>query len=187
VQAIHRVLVGLPKWMPSVVVVQHMPENFTSAFARRLQSDSGISMDVTEGVKNQACAPGVVVIVPGNRHGVVRRHSTGYRLDLIEGPPVSRHRPSVDVLFRSVALAGGPKTLGVLLTGMGADGAVGLWEMHAAGAMTLVQDEASSVVFGMPREAIRRGAAKRILPLDRIPDFLIAWGQGESLSSLGSL
>ena len=114
-------------------------------------------------------------------HGVIRRSGTGYRVELIEGPPVCRHRPSVEVLFRSAAQAAGPFGAGVIMTGMGDDGAGGLLEMREAGALTIAQNEATCVVFGMPREAIRRGAAKLITPLDSIASTVLAWvASGES-------
>ena len=113
-----------------------------------------------------------MLIIPGNFHGVIKRSGTGFKVELIDGPPVNRHKPSVDVLFRSVAQAAGPHGAGAILTGMGDDGAMGLLEIREAGSLTIAQDQATSTVFGMPREAIRRGAARIVLPLDRIASAL---------------
>lgn len=168
VQAIQRLLSGLPADAPGVVVVQHMPPAFTTAFAQRLDQLPTIAPRVVEAHHGDLIARGLVQIVPGSAHGIIRRAGHGYRLELADGPPVNRHRPSVDVLFRSAAQAGGPNAVGILLTGMGADGAAGLAEMNKDGALTVAQDESTSVVFGMPREAIRLGAAKLVLPLDKI-------------------
>jgi two-component system chemotaxis response regulator CheB len=173
VQAVPSVLRGLSRSIPATVVVQHMPAGFTTAFAARLESDAGIAPRVVEAVSGQLLQSGTVYLVPGSAHGVVRRVGGGYRLELSNGPPVSRHRPSVDVLFRSGGQAAGPRACGVLLTGMGADGAAGLLEMKEAGSQTIAQDEATSVVFGMPREAIRRGAAAKVLPLERIAEGIM--------------
>ncbi|MBX6312527.1 MAG: chemotaxis-specific protein-glutamate methyltransferase CheB [Isosphaeraceae bacterium] len=175
IQAIKRLLAGLPPQGPGVVIVQHMPRGFTAAFADRLNKDGEIPLPVIEARPNELIRPGMALVVPGHAHGLVRRVGGGYRVELVDGPPVCRHRPSVDVLFRSVAQAAGPWAAGVLLTGMGDDGARGLLEMHEAGAWTIAQDEATSIVFGMPREAIRRGAARQVLPLDRIPAALARW------------
>ncbi len=161
--------------MPGIVIVQHMPGGFTHAFAERLDADPRIALDVVEAQPNEPLRPGRAVVVPGSAHGVVRRHGAGYRVELIEGPLVNRHRPSVDVLFRSVAQAAGPAAVGVLLTGMMDDGAQGLLEMRESGSWTIAQDAATCVVFGMPREAIRRGAARQVLPLDRIGAALVSW------------
>ncbi len=125
----------------------------------------------------------MALIVPGHAHGVIRRAGAGYRVELVEGPPVSRHRPSVDVLFRSAAQAAGPHAAGVVLTGMLDDGAQGLLEMREEGGWTIAQDEATSVVFGMPREAIRRGAARQVLPLDRIADALMKWAAARRVTT----
>ena len=119
--------------------------------------------------------PGRALVIPGDFHGLVRRSGTGYRVELVEGPPVCRHRPSVEVLFRSAAQAAGPHAAGVIMTGMGDDGAIGLLEMREAGALTIAQNEATCVVFGMPREAIRRGAAKFVTPLESIAPTVMAW------------
>jgi two-component system, chemotaxis family, protein-glutamate methylesterase/glutaminase len=168
VQAVPRMLAGFADESPGIVVVQHMPSDFTGAFAQRLNNDASIKLAVSEAQHNEPIRPGRVLVIPGDIHGLVRRTGTGYRVELIEGPQVCRHRPSVDVLFRSAAQAAGPYGVGIIMTGMGDDGAGGLREMREVGALTIAQDEATCVVFGMPREAIRRGAAKLVLPLDRI-------------------
>jgi two-component system, chemotaxis family, protein-glutamate methylesterase/glutaminase len=171
-EALREILERLPRDAPPVVVVQHMPELFTAAFARRLNECCQVS--VKEAAAGDELAPGRVLIAPGNRHLVVRRQGRHYFVEVSDGPLVSRHRPSVDVLFRSVAAAAGPHAVGALLTGMGDDGADGLLEMKRAGARTIAQDEATSVVFGMPKEAIARKAADQIAPLSRIPFLLLA-------------
>lgn len=165
-QALEAVLRGLPRTVPGIVVVQHMPEKFTAMFAQRL--DQVCALEVLEARDGQRVLPGRVLIAPGGRHMTVRRSGAQYLVEVRDGPPVNRHRPSVDVLFRSVARCAGRNALGVIMTGMGDDGARGLREMFDAGAQTIAQDEASSVVFGMPKEAIRLGAATRILALQAI-------------------
>ena len=165
-EALKVVLEGLPSSTPGIVIVQHMPSGFTGAFARRL--DSLCAMSVKEAADGDVIRRGQVLIAPGNRHMSVQRRNTTYTVSVFDGPPVSRHRPSVDVLFRSAAQAAGPNATGALLTGMGDDGATGLLEMRQMGALTIAQDEATSVVFGMPKEAIARGAAELILPLERV-------------------
>ncbi len=162
-EALRTILTTMPADAPGIVVVQHMPERFTAAFAQRL--DHICRITVKEAVPGDRVARGQALIAPGNRHLLLHRHGTQYEVELVDGPRVSRHRPSVDVLFRSVAQAAGPHAVGVLLTGMGDDGAAGLLEMKRGGATTLAQDEATSVVFGMPKEAIERGAVDRVLPL----------------------
>jgi two-component system, chemotaxis family, protein-glutamate methylesterase/glutaminase len=168
-EALRTILTAMPDDAPGIVIVQHMPERFTAAFAQRL--DQVCRIEVKEAVPGDPVVRGRALIAPGNRHLVLRRHGANYEVDLAGGPRVSRHRPSVDVLFRSVAQAAGAHAVGVILTGMGDDGAAGLLEMKRAGAATLAQDERTSVVFGMPREAIERGAADRVLPL---PDVAAA-------------
>src|SRR5262249_34827334 len=144
-EALTRLLPAFPHDAPGIVVVQHMPEGFTAAFAARLH---GLSrLEVKEAAEGDRLRPGLALVAPGNPHALVRRRGDGYEIELSDGPLVSRHRPSVDVLFRSVAQAAGPSAVGVLMTGMGDDGARGLLEMKVAGAATLAQDEASSVVF----------------------------------------
>jgi two-component system chemotaxis response regulator CheB len=170
-EALASLLQAMPHDGPGIVVVQHMPEGFTAAFAARLH---GLCrMEVKEAVGGDRVRPGLALIAPGNRHALVRRRGGAYEIELSEGPLVSRHRPSVDVLFRSAAQAAGAGAIGVLMTGMGDDGARGLLEMKEAGAATLAQDEASCVVFGMPREAIARGAVDEVLPLDRLPAAIL--------------
>ena len=161
----------MPQGCPGMVAVQHMPEGFTAAFARRLNDNCAI--EVREAADGDPMVPGRAYIAPGNRHTYVRRMGPTYFLEVRDGALVSRHRPSVNVLFRSVAQAAGPNAVGVLLTGMGDDGADGLLEMKRANAFTIAQDEASCVVFGMPREAILLGAAEEVLPLHRIPQAIL--------------
>ena len=170
-EALQSVLQAMPDDAPGIVIVQHMPEGFTRAFAQRL--DSLCSIEVREARSGDAVASGRALIAPGDRHLLLRWGGAGYVVDVIEGPLVSRHRPSVDVLFRSAAQSAGANAVGVIMTGMGSDGAEGLLEMRRAGAMTVAQDEASCVVFGMPKEAIARGAAEEIVPLSRIPAALL--------------
>ena len=170
-EALASLLQAMPHDGPGIVVVQHMPEGFTAAFAARLH---GLCrMEVKEAVGGDRVRPGLALIAPGNRHALVRRRGDCYEIELSEGPLVSRHRPSVDVLFRSAAQAAGAGAIGVLMTGMGDDGARGLLEMKEAGAATLAQDEASCVVFGMPREAIARGAVDEVVALDKLPAAIL--------------
>jgi len=165
-EALLTVLKDLPQTMPGIVIAQHMPEGYTAAFARRL---NGLcALEVVEASDGLAVEPGRAIIAAGDRHLVVERSSTGYRVRVVNSPRVSLHRPSVDVLFRSVAEAAGPRAVGVLLTGMGDDGARGLLELRQAGAATLAQDEATCVVFGMPKEALARGAVEALHPLTEI-------------------
>ena len=171
VQALGRVLQALPENSPGIVVVQHMPPNFTDLFARRLNDVCAVK--VKEAEHNDPVVQGMVLIAPGNRHMTLEKSSASYHVKLNDNPPVCYQRPSVDVLFRSVAKNAGRSAVGALLTGMGSDGAEGLLEMRQAGASTIAQDEKTCVVFGMPKEAIRRGAADCILPLDKIaPEIL---------------
>ncbi|MHB0922302.1 MAG: protein-glutamate methylesterase/protein-glutamine glutaminase [Thiomonas delicata] len=173
--ALERVLTQLPRTLPGIAVVQHMPEKFTATFAERL--DSLCALDVREGRDGDRLTPGLVLIAPGGRHMQVRRSGAQYHVEVRDGPPVNRHRPSVDVLFRSVAQCAGRNALGIILTGMGDDGARGLKDMHDAGARTVAQDEQSSVVFGMPKEAIKLGGADRILSLQDIPAAMVEYGR----------
>jgi two-component system chemotaxis response regulator CheB len=170
-QALEYVLRSMPRTSAGIVVVQHMPPAFTKSFAQRLDGLSDLS--IKEAAQGDRILSGGVLIAPGGRHLIVRRNGAQYVVDVVDGPLVSRHRPSVDVLFRSVAKSAGANALGVLMTGMGDDGARGLKEMHDAGAHTVAQDEATSVVFGMPREAIRLGAADDVLGLPEIPQALL--------------
>jgi two-component system chemotaxis response regulator CheB len=175
VQTMPILLRGLPKDAPGIVIVQHMPAEFIPTYANRLNNDPKIQIEVAVAKHQEPIRPGRALVIPGNIHGLIRRTGNGFRVELIEGPEVNRFRPSVDVLFRSTAQAAGPNAAGIILTGMLDDGARGLLEMREAGAMTVAQDEATSVVFGMPREAIRRGAATFVHPLDRIAPAVLAW------------
>ena len=166
-QAIGGVRASLPRVGPGLGSVQHKPERSTASLAQRL--DSLCQIEVREARDGDRVLPGLALIAPGGRHMQLRRSGAHYLVQVLDGPPVNRHRPSVDVLFRSVARHAGRNALGVILTGMGDDGAGGLREMFDAGADTVAQDEASCVVFGMPREAIRLGGARSVLPLAEIP------------------
>jgi two-component system chemotaxis response regulator CheB len=159
-------LESMPLDAPGIVIVQHMPENFTKAFARRLDGICNIS--VKEAENDDTVVRGRALIAPGNHHTLLKRSGARYYVEIKEGPLVSRHRPSVDVLFRSAARYAGKNALGVIMTGMGDDGARGMFEMKEAGAYNISQDEDSCVVFGMPKEAIKLGAVDRILPLEAI-------------------
>jgi two-component system chemotaxis response regulator CheB len=165
-ESLRVVLETLPEDCPGIVVVQHMPEKFTAAFAKRL--DSLCAVEVKEAEDGDAVLRGRVLIAPGNRHTSLQRKVSQYCVSVTDGPLVSRHRPSVNVLFRSAAQSAGRSAIGILMTGMGDDGADGLLEMRKAGAATVAQDEATSVVFGMPKEAIERGGACKIVPLEQI-------------------
>jgi two-component system chemotaxis response regulator CheB len=165
-EALKSILESMPPDAPGLVVVQHMPEGFTAAFAQRLNQSCRV--EVKEAVNGDRVAAGRALIAPGNLHTMVRRNGAQYAVEVTDGPLVSRHRPSVDVLFRSVAQSAGPNAVGVIMTGMGDDGAAGLLEMKHSGAFTLAQDEASCVVFGMPKEAIERGAVDRVVSLSGI-------------------
>ena len=165
-QALETVLTALPRVTPGIVIVQHMPEKFTAAFAARL--NKVCAMEVREAQHNDRVLPGLALIAPGGRHMIMKRSGAYYHVDVVDGPLVSRHKPSVDVLFRSVAKAAGRNALGVIMTGMGDDGASGLKDMLDAGARTVAQDEASCVVYGMPKEAVKRGAVEKTVPLTSI-------------------
>ena len=171
-EAIRQILSAMPQNAPGIVVVQHMPAGFTNAFARRLNDECTI--EVREATHGERITPGKALIAPGNRHVSVLRSGAQYVVSLSDGPLVSRHRPSVDVLFHSLADAAAANAVGALLTGMGADGAEGLLAMRRAGARTFAQDEATSVVYGMPKEAVSRGAVEQIVPLDRIPHAILS-------------
>jgi two-component system, chemotaxis family, protein-glutamate methylesterase/glutaminase len=170
-EAIKEVLLRLPAGAPGMVITQHIPEAFSGPFARRMDSIS--AMSVCEAQDGQHILPGHVYIAPGNRHLLVARDGTRYACRLHDGPPVNRHRPSVDVLFRSVAQHVGPNAVGVLLTGMGDDGARGLKEMHETGAYTLAQDEKTSVVWGMPGQAVKLGGVDEVLPLGEVAPTIL--------------
>lgn len=162
-EAIRNVLSALPVDVPGLVIVQHMPAGLTNTFAQRVNDVCLI--EVREAKNGDVVEPGLALIAPGNYHMTLRRSGPHYRVEIKSGPPVFHQRPSVDVLFHSVARQVGADAVGVLLTGMGADGAGGMLAMRNAGAFTIAQDQASSVVFGMPKEAIRRGGASRVAPL----------------------
>jgi two-component system chemotaxis response regulator CheB len=170
-QALEQVLSALPAVTPGIVIVQHMPPVFTATFAARL--DSLCQITVKEARNNERVTPGQALIAPGGKHMILQRSGAQYYVEIREGPPVCRHCPSVDVLFRSVAKVAGPNALGVIMTGMGDDGARGLKEMRDAGAHTIAQDEASCVVFGMPKEALKLDAAERVLALDDLPEAIL--------------
>lgn len=172
--ALQTILTALPATAPAIVVVQHMPEHFTRAFAQRL--DSLCRIEMREAVDGDTPRAGLALIAPGNHHMLLRRQGSQYRVGIVEGPYVGRHRPSVDVLYRSTAQAAGRNALGIILTGMGDDGASGMAEMHAAGARTLAQDEATSVVFGRPKEAVAAGGVDAVLPLQRFATEIEAHG-----------
>jgi two-component system chemotaxis response regulator CheB len=171
-QALEAVLTQLPPVCPGIVIVQHMPEKFTAMFAARLDGLSRI--DVREARDGDRVRAGLALIAPGGRHMMVRRSGAQYYVEIKDGPLVNRHKPSVDVLFRSVAQVAGRNALGIIMTGMGDDGARGLKEMRDNGADTLAEDESTCVVFGMPKEALRLDAASRSVPLDRIPQEIIS-------------
>ncbi|MBO2929590.1 protein-glutamate methylesterase/protein-glutamine glutaminase [Metapseudomonas otitidis] len=170
-QALEQVLTALPRVCPGIVIVQHMPEKFTAAFAARL--DALCQIEVREARHGDRVIPGRALIAPGGRHMLLKRNGAQYVVDIVDGPPVSRHKPSVDVLFRSAARAAGANATGIIMTGMGDDGARGLREMYEAGAYTLGQDEATCVVYGMPKEARKLDAVHREIPLEQIPAYIL--------------
>ena len=170
-EALRIFLEAFPADSPGIVVVQHMPENFTASFAARLNELCRIS--VKEAENNDTVVRGRALIAPGNRHVLLKRSGARYYVEVKDGPLVSRHRPSVDVLFRSAARYAGKNCVGVIMTGMGDDGAKSMKEMYDAGAQTIAQDESTCVVFGMPAEAIKHGGVHRILPLHRITDEVL--------------
>jgi two-component system chemotaxis response regulator CheB len=165
-ESLREVLEAMPSDIPGIVIVQHMPEKFTASFARRL--DSLCAMDVKEAADGDVVLRGRVLIAPGNLHTMIERSGARYYVSVKEGPLVTRHRPSVDVLFRSAARSVGSNAVGVIMTGMGDDGARGMAEMKASGAFNIAQDEATSIVFGMPKEAIAHGGVDKIVPLQNI-------------------
>jgi two-component system chemotaxis response regulator CheB len=169
-QALEQILCKIPRTCPGIAVVQHMPEKFTAAFAARL--NSLCEVDVKEAETGDRLIPGRVLIAPGGHHLEIQRSGAQYVAKVFRGPSVNRHCPSVDVLFRSAARAAGKNAMGIIMTGMGDDGAKGLLEMRQAGCRTIAQDENSCIVFGMPKEAIQLGAAKEILSLSQIPAVL---------------
>ncbi len=170
-EALRFFLEAMPLDAPGIVIVQHMPENFTRAFAQRLDGICGIS--VKEAENNDTVIRGRALIAPGNHHMLLKRSGARYYIEIKEGPLVNRHRPSVDVLFRSAARYAGKNSIGVIMTGMGDDGAKGMLEMKEAGAFTIAQDEESSVVFGMPKKAIELNAVDKIAALEEIPRVII--------------
>ncbi len=174
-EALREVLEKLAADSPAIVIVQHMPEKFTGAFARRLNGLCAI--EVKEAEDGDVVQAGRALIAPGNQHMVLHRAGSRYTVNIVDGPHVSRHRPSVDVMFRSAAQAAGRNAMGVILTGMGDDGARSLLEMRQAGSHTIAQDEESCVVFGMPKEAIQRGAAVKTVPLSRVATEIEAYGR----------
>jgi len=170
-EALRHILGALPADAPGMVIVQHMPEAFVPMFAQSL--DQGSALRVRQAASGDRVLRGHALIAPGNRHLILVRTPAGISVETVAGPLVSRHRPSVDMLFRSTAQVAGERAVGVILTGMGADGAQGLLEMRRQGAPTIAQDEESSIVFGMPREAIARGASSLVAPLKRIPGLIL--------------
>jgi two-component system chemotaxis response regulator CheB len=170
-EALHELLTRMPADCPGMLITQHIPPVFSLALAKRLNQDC--RFEVKEAVDGDSVTPGRALIAPGNLHMLLRKCGDGYRVQVKDGPQVCYQRPSVDVMFASVAEAAGSHAVGVILTGMGSDGANGLLRMKRAGAHTIAQDEATCVVFGMPKEAIRLGAADRVLPLHQIPEAIL--------------
>lgn len=169
-QAIKEILTNLPYDTSGIVIVQHMPENFTTSFAKRL--DELCKITVKEAKNGDSVLRGTALIAPGNKHTLLKRSGTKYYVEVKEGPLVNRHRPSVDVLFRSAARYAGKNAVGIILTGMGADGAKGMLEMKETGAYTIAQDEASSVVYGMPLSAVKLNAVDKSMNLKQISDYI---------------
>lgn len=174
-QALETVLTALPRTTAGIVVVQHMPETFTSMLAYRL--NELCAMEVREARDGDRVLPGRVLIAPGGRHMMLQRNGAQYGVLVTDGPPVNRHKPSVDVLFRSVARAAGGNALGIIMTGMGDDGARGIREMRKARAQTIAEHESTCVVFGMPKAAIDLGGVGKIVPLDHIAQEIVAYGR----------
>lgn len=170
-QALEVVLTALPRVCPGIVIVQHMPEKFTASFAERLNSLAQI--EIREARNNDRVIPGLALIAPGGKHMLLKRSGAYYHVEVVNGPLVNRHRPSVDVLFRSVARFAGRNATGIIMTGMGDDGARGLKELHDSGARTYAQDEASCVVFGMPKEAIKLGGVDQVINLHAIASVIL--------------
>jgi len=173
-QALEAVLTAVGRVSPGIVIVQHMPEKFTAAFAARLKNICEI--DVREARNNDRVVQGCALIAPGGRHMLLKRSGAQYFVEVVDGPLVNRHRPSVDVLFRSVARYAGGNALGIIMTGMGDDGAAGLLEMRRAGARTVAQNEDTCVVYGMPKEAVKRGAVEKTIALDDVAAEIRAFG-----------
>jgi two-component system chemotaxis response regulator CheB len=172
-EAIREFLMQMPSDCPGILITQHMPEGFTRSFAKRL--DSLCKISVQEAAGGERVLPGHAYIAPGHSHLTLTRSGANYMTKIDQGEPVNRHRPSVDVLFRSAAQAAGKNAVGVILTGMGKDGALGMLEMKAAGAYNFAQDEASCVVFGMPREAIAVGATHEVGALTALPGMVLGY------------
>ena len=170
-QALEVVLTALPRVCPGIVIVQHMPEKFTASFAERLNSLAQI--EIREARNNDRVIPGLALIAPGGKHMLLKRSGAYYHVEVVNGPLVNRHRPSVDVLFRSVARFAGRNATGIIMTGMGDDGARGLKELHDSGARTYAQDEASCVVFGMPKEAIKLGGVDQVINLHAMASVIL--------------
>lgn len=170
-EAIKEVLINLPKEMPPIVIVQHMPRHFTKVFADRL--NNLCQLEIKEAEDGELATMGKVLIAPGDQHMTLNRNGSQYYVEIKDGPMVFHQRPSVDILFQSVASNAGSNSIGVIMTGMGQDGAKGLLEMKNAGAYTIAQDEASCIVFGMPKEAIALGAAVNVVSLDKIPQTIL--------------
>lgn len=175
-EALRVVLESLPKQCPGIVMTQHMPEGFTASFAERL--DGLCEIEVKEAVDGDWVVPGRALLAPGNRHLKLDRDGARYIVRVIDGPRVSRHKPSVDVLFESVSRAAGKNAMGVIMTGMGNDGARGMLSMRNAGAVTLAQDEASCIVYGMPKEAVKLGAAQMSAPLTDVSRHILEFAAG---------
>ncbi|MBC8412725.1 MAG: chemotaxis response regulator protein-glutamate methylesterase [Nitrospira sp.] len=171
-EALQILLKALPVNSPGIVIVQHMPERFTASFAKRL--DSFCKVSIKEAKNNDSVIRGHVLIAPGNQHMILKRTGSRYYVELKDGPLVSRHRPSIDVLFRSAAKYSGKNAIGIIMTGMGDDGARGMLEMKQAGSFNISQDESTSVIFGMPKEAIRLGGVDIVLPLKKIAEEVIS-------------
>ncbi len=180
-EALRVVLEALPADAPGILIVQHMPEGFTRTFADRMNKSS--AMTVSEAVDGQSVTQGQVLIAPGDRHLLLKRVASSYRAQVMNGAYVSRHRPSVDVLFRSAASAAGANAMGIILTGMGDDGARCMVEMRKMGSPTLAQDEASCVVFGMPREAVALGGAAQTVALEKMAAAIVAFGRNRRVVS----
>jgi two-component system, chemotaxis family, protein-glutamate methylesterase/glutaminase len=172
-EALKEFLITMPADSPGILITQHMPETFTKTFAKRL--DSLCTISVKEAEDGDRVLPGHAYVAPGNRHLLLQRSGANYTVQIADGPQVSRHRPSVDVLFRSAANCAGKNAVGIIMTGMGDDGAAGMLEMHEAGAYTLAQDEQSCVVFGMPKEAIALGGVDEVAPLHDLSRRLQLW------------
>jgi two-component system chemotaxis response regulator CheB len=179
-EALHVVLEVLPADCPGILIVQHMPQGFTAAFAKRLNGLCEIN--VKEAEDGEPVQAGCAYIAPGSRHMLLQRTGLRYHIAIKDGPPVSRHRPSADVLFRSAAQYAGRNALGIIMTGMGDDGARGLLEMRKLGAATRAQDEESCVVFGMPKEAIAHGAVEKVVSLGQIPKEIMLWHQARHVA-----